>query len=77
MGEDTVGLTPMEAADLAVETVQILSDDVGIPKALSDAGAKPDGISVMAEDAMKSGNIQVNPRKTTLKDITELYERSM
>ena len=77
MGEDTEGLTPMESADLAVETVQTLSDDVGIPKTLSDAGAKSEGISVMAEDAMKSGNIPVNPRKTTLNDVTELYEQSM
>jgi alcohol dehydrogenase len=28
----------------------------------------------MADDAMKSGNIAVNPRKTTKEDIIKLYK---
>ena len=77
MGEDVNGLSAVDASVLAVEAVQNLSDDVGIPATLSEAGAKTEGIHVMAEDAMKSGNIQVNPRKTTIKDIIALYEESM
>ena len=77
MGEDVNGLSAVDASVLAVEAVQNLSDDVGIPATLSEAGAKAEGIHVMAEDAMKSGNIQVNPRKTTIKDVIALYEESM
>ena len=77
MGEDVDGLSTVDASVLAVEAVQNLSDDVGIPTTLSEAGAKAEGIPVMAEDAMKSGNIQVNPRKTTIKDVIALYEESM
>ena len=77
MGEDVNGLSAVDASVLAVEAVQNLSDDVGIPATLSEAGAKTEGIHVMAEDAMKSGNIQVNPRKTTIKDVIALYEESM
>lgn len=77
MGEDVDGLSAVDASVLAVEAVQNLSDDVGIPTTLSEAGAKAEGIPVMAEDAMKSGNIQVNPRKTTIKDVIALYEESM
>lgn len=77
LGTDVAGLDDMEAATCAVETVEDLSRDLGIPKTLTEAGAKPEGIPVMAEDAMKSGNIQVNPRKTTLKDVTALYEASI
>ncbi|MYC15176.1 MAG: iron-containing alcohol dehydrogenase [Gemmatimonadetes bacterium] len=77
MGEDVNGLGAVDASVLAVEAVQNLSDDVGIPATLGEAGAKAEGIHVMAEDAMKSGNIQVNPRKTTIKDVIALYEESM
>ena len=77
MGEDVDGLGAVDASVLAVEAVQNLSDDVGIPATLGEAGAKTEGIPVMAEDAMKSGNIQVNPRKTTIKDVIALYEESM
>ena len=77
MGENVDGLRAVDASVLAVEAVQNLSDDVGIPATLGEAGAKAEGIPVMAEDAMKSGNIQVNPRKTTIKDVIALYEESM
>ena len=77
MGEDIAGLGTMDAAALAVEAVETLAGDVGIPTALGEAGARPEGIPVMAEDAMKSGNIAVNPRKTTLKDVIALYEDAM
>ncbi len=77
MGEDVDGLSAVDASVLAVEAVQNLSDDVDIPATLGEAGAKTEGIHVMAEDAMKSGNIQVNPRKTTIKDVIALYEESM
>ncbi|MDE2700696.1 MAG: iron-containing alcohol dehydrogenase [Gemmatimonadota bacterium] len=77
MGEDVNGMGAVDASVLAVEAVQNLSDDVGIPATLGEAGAKAEGIHVMAEDAMKSGNIQVNPRKTTIKDVIALYEESM
>jgi hypothetical protein len=31
----------------------------------------------MADDAMKSGNIMVNPRRSTKKDIVALYKKAM
>ena len=77
MGEEVAGLSAVDASVLAVEAVQNLSDDVGIPATLTEAGAKAEGIGVMAEDAMKSGNIQVNPRKTAIKDVIALYEASI
>lgn len=36
-----------------------------------------DKIQEMAADAMKSGNILVNPRQSTLKDIEMLYYKAM
>ena len=37
-------------------------------------GADERKIEAMAKDAMKSGNIAVNPRKTTEEDIIKLYK---
>lgn len=77
MGEDVVGLSDVDAAMLAVEAVENLGGDVGIPNTLSEAGAKAEGIPQLAEDTMKSGNVAVNPRKTTLQDVIALYEEAM
>lgn len=77
MGENISGLHVIDASTLAIEAVETLGGDVGIPPTLSEAGAKVEGIPIMAEDAMKSGNIAVNPRKTTLKDVITLYEEAM
>jgi alcohol dehydrogenase len=62
---------------LAVEAVENLGGDVGIPSSLSEVGVKAEGIAVMAEDTMKSGNVAVNPRKTTIQDVIALYEEAM
>ena len=77
LGESIEGLSHVGAADVAVHAVQSLASDVGIPDTLTEVGVPPEGISVLAEDAMKSGNIQINPRHTTLKDIIALYEAAM
>jgi alcohol dehydrogenase len=77
MGEDIAGLGDVDAAMMAVEAVENLAGDVGIPSSLGEAGARSEGIPVMAEDTMKSGNVAVNPRKTTLQDIIALYEEAM
>jgi len=53
-----------------------LNKDLGIPASLNEVGVTRDKIDIMAVDAMKSGNILANPRKTTLEDIKELYNRA-
>lgn len=74
LGERVEGLPAREASALAVEAVRRLSRDVGIPERLRDVGVTREAIPRMAEDAMKSGNILVNPRATTYADIVSLFE---
>lgn len=76
LGEDVSDLSDMEAAEASVDAVEQMNTELGIPENLTEAGASEEGISVMAEDAMKSINIQLNPRKTTLEDVIALYELS-
>ena len=63
--------------EMLAEEVRKLNASLGIPARLADVGVTEDKISVMAEDAMKSGNIQANPRSSSLKDIIELYQTAL
>lgn len=60
-----------------VDAIVDLNKQLGIPASLSEVGVKKDNIAVMAKDAMTSGNIFANPRKTTEKDIIRLYEEAL
>lgn len=60
-----------------VDVIRELNADLGIPACLADVGVTEDKIPEMAIDAMKSGNVLVNPRATTLKDIEMLYKKAM
>jgi alcohol dehydrogenase len=62
---------------MLVDAIRKLNADLGIPACLADVGVTEDKIPVMAADAMKSGNVLVNPRSTTLKDIEMLYKKAM
>lgn len=63
--------------EMLVEELEELNASLGIPASLSEAGVTEDKIEAMAVDAMKSGNIAVNPRSSTQKDIEALYRKAM
>ena len=77
LGEPMAGLGEMAAARRAVSGVQQLEADIGIPESLSDVGVQREAIAAMAVDAMKSGNIPINPRRTVQSDIEGLFERAL
>ena len=60
-----------------VKETKVLLRDLGIPACLSDVGVTADKIEAMADDAMTSGNILVNPRSTTKKDVIALYHKAL
>lgn len=64
------------AQDLC-DALRQLNKDLGIPACLADVGVTEDKIPQMAIDAMKSGNVLVNPRITTVKDVEALYKKAM
>ena len=77
LGEDVGGLPDSGSADLAVEQVRQLNHDLGIPPRLRDVGVRVSGIPKLARAAMDSGNIAVNPRKTTQKDVEQLFRSAV
>ena len=58
------------------ELFRELNEKLGIPASLSEVGVTEDKFDAMADDAMKSGNILVNPRSTAKKDILTLYRQA-
>jgi len=60
-----------------VDEIRSLTCALGIPKTLGEVGVTVDKIPAMAVDAMKSGNILVNPRSTTLEQIEALYRLAL
>ena len=74
---DTTGLDEREAAQAAVDVVRDMNDDLGIPTKLGDVGVKKNGIRPMAKAAMLSGNIAVNPRKTSQSDLETIFQQAI
>lgn len=61
---------------MLADALRQVNKDLGIPASLSEVGVTQDKIPLMAVDAMKSGNVAVNPRQTTLKDVEMLYNKA-
>ncbi|HET8568064.1 MAG TPA: iron-containing alcohol dehydrogenase [Candidatus Limnocylindria bacterium] len=61
----------------AVRRIFEMNEGIGIPRGLRDVGVEDALIPNMATDAMKSGNILVNPRKTEQQDIEALYRAAL
>ncbi len=59
--------------EMLVEELKLLNKELGIPEKLKDAGVDDKYFDAMADDAMKSGNISVNPRTTVKADIINMY----
>ena len=76
VAEAPVSKEEFRTAMLAEELKQ-LNASLGIPVTLSEVGVKAEKFDCMAEDAMKSGNIAVNPRTTTKQDILDIYKKAL
>lgn len=77
MGENIEGLSTRDAADVAIEAIQQLSVDVGIPSGLAELNVKENDLKTMAENAMKDACSFTNPRKATLDDVIDIYRDAM
>jgi len=77
LGENVKGLSTMEAADVALEAIQRLSQDIGIPFGLKELGVKEEDLPILAENAMKDACGLTNPRKATKEDIIQIFKNAM
>jgi len=78
MGKKVGGLSEIEAARLSVEAVRELSEKIGIPRGLKEMGVRKESLAGFAKTVSKNERIlSLNPRRPTIKDIEEIYKRSM
>jgi len=76
LGCNTSGMTEREAAESAVREVMEINRRLNIPANIRELGVNLDFLDKMAEDAMRSGNVLVNPRLTTAADIKRIIEHA-
>jgi choline dehydrogenase len=72
MGENTWGLSVWEAAELAVEAVARLAEDVGIPT-LPEMGIPEEDIPMLAQLAFDDPQTVGNPRDIDVKGYEQIY----
>jgi len=77
MGQKTDGLSLRKAAEQAVVAIQELNEDVGICQRLGDFGVEEKDLPEIAGEAIKSGNIAVNPRQTNIADLISIAKKAL
>ncbi|GAL31629.1 alcohol dehydrogenase [Vibrio maritimus] len=77
MGKDTSGLSAEQAAQLAIEAMEELSNKVGIPATLKELGVKTEDIAKLAESALEDVCCMTNPRQASQAEIEGIFEAAM
>jgi alcohol dehydrogenase class IV len=73
LGEDVSGLTTDEAANRAIERVERLRREIGVPERIRELGGKQEQLRGFAEKAYALKRLQwVNPRKATVDDFEQI-----
>jgi alcohol dehydrogenase class IV len=77
LGENVTGLSEQAAAEKAVDTVEKLRNDIGIPQRLRDIGVKTEQLRSLAEKAHGIKRIlRVNPRSVTVEDVEGIFQQA-
>ncbi|MED4206948.1 iron-containing alcohol dehydrogenase [Neobacillus mesonae] len=76
LGKDVSGLTTVQAAEKAIETVIEMNQSMKIPLNIKDLGVSLDVLPKLVEDSMRSGNVFVNPRLTKASDIEKIIKKA-
>ena len=77
LGEAVDGLPRLAAAARSVSAVRELAADIGIPKGLGEFGVSAKHVRPVVDEAMKSGNVPVNPRRACAEDLARILEQSL
>ena len=77
LGEPVDGCSVLDGAALAHRAVTRLARTIDIPKGLSAYGLTDHHVPAIVEEAMKSGNVTVNPRRTSADQLAEILRRAL
>jgi len=70
------GVTLRETALKSIKAVKELIKDIGLPRSLKAVGVKKEDFDRIAQEAMKSGNLAVNPRVCKKENLISILEAS-
>ena len=77
LGENTEGLTLMEAADLGIKAIADLSADIGIPGSLKELDdVDPSDFETLAKNALADASSATNPRQASLEDVVGIFNNA-
>jgi alcohol dehydrogenase class IV len=75
LGEDVSGLSEDQAAEKAIEAVERIKREIGIPERIRDLGGTPIQIPLFAEKSYAIQRLRrVNPRESTQKDLMDILK---
>ncbi|HGH6014403.1 TPA: L-threonine dehydrogenase [Vibrio mimicus] len=77
MGVDVSAMTAEQGAAAAIEAIQKLSKDVGIPAGLRELGAQEQDIPTLADNALKDACGFTNPKQATHAEISAIFAEAM
>jgi alcohol dehydrogenase len=77
LGEQVEGLSEREAAELATEAVEQLSEDVGLPEGLSVYGVKEEDLLALSKTIEGSFMVPLSPRVAAAADILEICRAAL
>jgi alcohol dehydrogenase class IV len=72
LGEPVQDCAIVDAGRRAVSAVTDLASAIGIPKTLSEFGLREHHVCDVVQEAMKSGNVAVNPRETSKEELADI-----
>jgi len=77
-GEDTLGLSERKSAESMIKALEVLAEDLNVPRNLREFGVDEKHISDLAAGAMKVTRLLANnPRILTLEDAKEIYRMAL
>jgi alcohol dehydrogenase len=77
MGAQTAHMSKREAADKAIDLVQELARDVGIPSGLAELGLPEESIPELSRNAMKDACYITNPRDAGEEEIISIFRAAL
>ena len=78
MGEETIGLSDLQAAERLVDRLHQLLADIGIPDKLGAYGISADDLPRLVAGGMRQRRLFVpNPRDLTEEDVTKIYRSAL
>ena len=77
LGERIDEMSACDAAARSYAAVARLGQDIGIPSGLRDLGVREEHIDAIAAEAIKSGNVPVNPRRACVEDLRAILREAL